>query len=270
MHTAIDWAANTIDIRFKDQPAVRIRLHRLFSFIYSNLLELEKALEHAEKSAELVKQELNPANPEHAKAIRRLFEAYMLLDRHAEAEQIIKRELELAETTFGSEHPNTVLYLDHLAELYTYQRDIDVDFGLLGRGKLTKNTLEGKFDEAEPLYRRSLEIREIALGKEHPDVALSLINLSRFYCSQENYDEAEPLLKRAVKIRKKALGTEHPDEDILAVLAWTYEAQGQYDAAERLLKSALSIREKAYGTDHPAVVEGIIRLAHLYKRTGRI
>ena len=40
---------------------------------------------------------------------------------------------------------------------------------------------QGKYAEAEPLYQRALEIREKALGPEHPDVALSLNNLAMLY-----------------------------------------------------------------------------------------
>lgn len=36
--------------------------------------------------------------------------------------------------------------------------------------------VQGKYDEAEPLYQRSQAIREKALGREHPDVAESLNN----------------------------------------------------------------------------------------------
>lgn len=38
--------------------------------------------------------------------------------------------------------------------------------------------LQGKYDEAGPLYRRSLAIRENALGPDHPDVGQSLNNLA--------------------------------------------------------------------------------------------
>ncbi len=37
---------------------------------------------------------------------------------------------------------------------------------------------QGKYEEAEPLYRRALQIRKKALGEEHPDVARSLNNLA--------------------------------------------------------------------------------------------
>ena len=36
----------------------------------------------------------------------------------------------------------------------------------------------GRYADAEPLYRRSLEIREKQLGRDHPDVADSLNNLA--------------------------------------------------------------------------------------------
>ena len=35
---------------------------------------------------------------------------------------------------------------------------------------------QGKYAEAEPVYQRSLAIREKTLGAEHPDVATSLEN----------------------------------------------------------------------------------------------
>lgn len=37
---------------------------------------------------------------------------------------------------------------------------------------------QGKYQEAEPLFRRSLMIAEIALGKDHPHFSTSLNNLA--------------------------------------------------------------------------------------------
>ncbi len=70
---------------------------------------------------------------------------------------------------------------------------------------------QGKYAEAEPLYKRSLAIREKALGPEHPDVGQGLNNLAELYRTQGKYAEAAPLHKRALAIREKALGPEHPD-----------------------------------------------------------
>jgi len=40
---------------------------------------------------------------------------------------------------------------------------------------------QGRYSEAEPLYGRSLSIREQQLGADHPDVATSLNNLAALY-----------------------------------------------------------------------------------------
>ena len=65
---------------------------------------------------------------------------------------------------------------------------------------------QGKYEEAEPLYQRSLGIRETKLGKDHPNVASSLNNLAGLYESQGKYEEAESLYKRSLGIRKNKLG----------------------------------------------------------------
>ena len=68
----------------------------------------------------------------------------------------------------------------------------------------------GRYAEAEPLYRRSLEIREKQLGADHPDVAHSLNNLAGLYQAMGRYAEAEPLYKRSLEIREKQLGPTTP------------------------------------------------------------
>ena len=67
------------------------------------------------------------------------------------------------------------------------------------------------YSEAEGLARRSLTIREEALGKLHPLVASSLNNLAVVLDSTGRPKDAEPLLKRALEIRLSALGDAHPD-----------------------------------------------------------
>ena len=54
----------------------------------------------------------------------------------------------------------------------------------------------GKYHEAEPFYRHSLEILEKQLGPNHPNVASSLNNLAVLLDEQGKYAEAEPLCRR--------------------------------------------------------------------------
>ena len=43
---------------------------------------------------------------------------------------------------------------------------------------------QGKYDDAEPLFRRALDTREETLGPRHPDVASSLHNLANVLSSR--------------------------------------------------------------------------------------
>src|SRR5262245_18906103 len=75
---------------------------------------------------------------------------------------------------------------------------------------------KGKYAEAEDLYRRALVIRESTLGRDHPQVAATLIQLAHIYRVQRRYADAEPLLKRALAIREKTLGPGHPEVTAVA------------------------------------------------------
>ena len=70
---------------------------------------------------------------------------------------------------------------------------------------------QGKYAEAEPLYKRSLAIYEEALGPGHPEVGTALNNLALLYERQGRYVDAEPLFNRSLALREKALGPDHPE-----------------------------------------------------------
>jgi tetratricopeptide (TPR) repeat protein len=107
---------------------------------------------------------------------------------------------------------------------------------------------QGRYSEAEPLYGRSLSIREQQLGADHPDVATSLNNLAGLYQAQGRYSEAEPLYGRSLSIREQQLGTNHPDvATSLNNLAELYRVQKRYEKAETLYVRALQIREEQLG-----------------------
>src|SRR4029077_14096237 len=97
--------------------------------------------------------------------------------------------------------------------------------------------------EAEPLYKRSLAMREKAIGLDHPDVnvAHSLNNLAVLYHNQARYAEAEPLYKRSRAIYEKALGPDHPEvARSLNNLAILYQNQARYIDALPLVQRTIS------------------------------
>jgi tetratricopeptide (TPR) repeat protein len=64
----------------------------------------------------------------------------------------------------------------------------------------------GNYAAAEPLYRRSMEIRRATLGEGHPDYAMSLSNLGLLYHAMGKYAAAVPFLRQAVEISRATLG----------------------------------------------------------------
>ena len=57
---------------------------------------------------------------------------------------------------------------------------------------------QGKYDEAEPLYREALKVRRETLGDRHPDTLISINNFGGLLKNQGKYDEAEPLFREAL------------------------------------------------------------------------
>jgi tetratricopeptide (TPR) repeat protein len=127
-----------------------------------------------------------------------------------------------------------------------------------------------RYSEAEPLWKRALEISEQQSGPLHPDTATSLNNLAELYRQQGKYEQAEPFYQRALQIWEQVLGPEHPDVACpLYGLANLYRKQDKYAEAEPLYHRALRIREKRLGSEHPDVAYSLNGLANLYRKQGK-
>ena len=127
----------------------------------------------------------------------------------------------------------------------------------------------GLYRDAEPVYKRALEMTEKAHGPD-PHVAGILNNLANLYEAQGRYFDVEPLHKRALAIREKHLGPDH--EDVAASLhnlADLYQNLGRFQEAQQLEKRALDIKEKTLGPNHGAFGQSLMVLAHIYGSLGR-
>jgi tetratricopeptide (TPR) repeat protein len=68
---------------------------------------------------------------------------------------------------------------------------------------------QSRYADAEPLYKRLIQIDEISLGANHPGLAGDLTNLALVYVSEKRYADAEPLIKRALQIYTSAYGSDN-------------------------------------------------------------
>jgi len=81
----------------------------------------------------------------------------------------------------------------------------------------------------------ALEIRERALGPEHPSVGSSLHNLARINRQLDRTREAEQLYRRSLEILSAAYGPEHPKRlMVVEELADFLQDQGRDKEAEEL------------------------------------
>jgi tetratricopeptide (TPR) repeat protein len=68
---------------------------------------------------------------------------------------------------------------------------------------------QGKQAEAEALEREVLVLRINILGKDHLQVAMSLLNLAAFLQAQGKLAEAETVSRQALAANRRAFGNEH-------------------------------------------------------------
>ncbi|KAM0702907.1 hypothetical protein Q7P35_010339 [Cladosporium inversicolor] len=129
---------------------------------------------------------------------------------------------------------------------------------------------QGKYEEAEKLFRQALKGYEKALGLTHPYTLTSLSNLGLVLGSQGKYEVAEKLFRQALEGREKALGPTHPDT-LTSVnnLGLVLQKQGKYEEAEKLFRQALEGREKALSPTHPDMLGSVNNLGLVLRSQGK-
>jgi len=175
--------------------------------------------------------------------------------------------------------------LNHLQGAYTraesfYSRASSLSRNNLGADHALSNTIDGnlamlfvhqgRFSEADKIFRKILESQERTLGFGHPDVANSLINFGSQYESLGRNEIAESFYTRGLKILETVHGTSHPDLTApLSSLGLLYKSQEKFKDAERILIRCLDIAEKYFGSDNSNTAISLNNLALLYADRGQ-
>jgi tetratricopeptide (TPR) repeat protein len=113
---------------------------------------------------------------------------------------------------FKADDPRLSATLENLAEVYWQQL---------------------KYDKAEPLCKRILQISETVLGLNHPDVSLAACNLALVCERQGKHIEASILYQQVLATQEKLLGPNHPD------VATTRE---NHDRARRMAQKDVELK----------------------------
>ncbi|KAI0451044.1 hypothetical protein F5B21DRAFT_393516 [Xylaria acuta] len=127
----------------------------------------------------------------------------------------------------------------------------------------------GKYSKSEQLYRKTLELKEKVLGKEHPDTLESMNNLANVLQYQGNYEEAKGMFRQVLELKEKVLGKEHPSTlSSINNFANVLQYQGNYEEAKEMFRQALELKEKVLGKEHPSTLSSINNFANVLQCQG--
>ncbi|CAM9940515.1 unnamed protein product [Ectocarpus sp. 4 AP-2014] len=258
--------------------------------LFKTMGRLEEAEPLYRRATSIDEKALGKIHPDVARDFSNWAELLQAQAKFAEAEPLYERAVFIGNKTLGTSHPDVAVWLNKQGEAMLEMGQFDEARNVLRRslnitddpGKddptsaQTRRIMgrlcceEGKYAEAESLFRQAQDTNEKVYGPEHPEVAIDLNNRAELFNTQGKHDEASPLYARAIAIQEKALGPQHPDLAVwLNNRALSLEKFGKYDEAESLFKRSQAIREKALGPEHPDVAQSLNNRALLLEKQGK-
>lgn len=165
------------------------------------------------------------------------------------AEKVLNLALEIRKKNLGDNHPDTVISMDNLANLF-YEK--------------------GLYALAEPLYLTAMEISEKIFGKEHEEVATNLNNLGNLYLDLGKYEQSENFFLEAIKIREGIYGSDQKElAKVYNDIAMLYHKLNKFEQAETFYLRALRIKESLFGVNNHSTAITINNLGDLYDDLGK-
>ncbi len=167
-----------------------------------------------------------------------------------DAERFQLEALKLHKEVLGSEHPSTLMSMNHLASIYTKQ---------------------GRLEEGEKLVIQVVKSRRTKLGADHPDTLQGITNLGITYRNQGRWEEAEQLARQVMETSTTKLGANHRETlASMHSLAIIYTKRGRLVEAEKLMVQVMETSKTKLGADHLDTLASLQGLANIYARQGRL
>lgn len=127
-----------------------------------------------------------------------------------------------------------------------------------------------KYDDAEKLYLKAIEVKEKKLGA-HPDLAHLKKGLAQLYMEMGKNAEVEKLLLSAYDINKRKLGEGNPATvSTQQELANFYRFNNNSTKALELMLKVIEKKKVIYGENHPNYIQALEDLALAQWQNGKI
>ena len=273
----ISRSADQIEARFETVPRVRGELHVLYGNIYGGLWKNEQAVEHMQQGLELMREELDPHDPELFRILSDLGDVLTRSGRMSEAEPLLREALygpgDLPERTRLALLVNlTTLYLDlHQLERAEPVAREAFEFAseLLPEDNALRLTAEsnwaaileygrGDHEGAARLLERIVQAVPRSPRDRHPDVMRAKVNLAVVYGRTGRLEECSALLREALTEQRRVFSPGHPATcTTLLNLAQLEESLGDLEEAEALRRERLDALRLSLAPDAPALIASV-------------
>jgi serine/threonine-protein kinase len=208
-----------------------------------------------------------------------------------EAEQHLRRAMELRREALGADDPRTLAAQDLFTEFLNLGPQRPAEAEPLARqtwearGRVlgpedpdtidsldtyaTSLYLSGRVPEAITRFRECLSARRRVLGSDHPDTATSMNNLGAVLYEQGQWAEAIPLLREGLDVHsRQRQGKEYGIT--VYNLATALYLKGDLKEADRLLQENRDRSAKQFGADHTLTNRTRGLLVRVWTDQGRV
>jgi serine/threonine protein kinase len=185
-------------------------------------------------------------------AVRRMIgQLYSDLGEYREAQQHLRRALDVQAHELGREDPQTLATMHALGACLYRAGYLDVSPEQLAEGA--------------QVLGRALELRRLVLGEEGPATLTTMSLLGRCRTLQGHLEEGERLLTQALQARSRVHGEKA--SQALEAMNWlgsTLAMRGKLDQAEALQTRCVAECRKSFGDDNPLTLAAMQQLARTY------
>lgn len=242
----LDSAAQHLQSALQNQPATKAMLLSTVGTVYDSLGQYQEALPILSESLKLQPQARGRSQFE---TLLELGRAYIGAGALNGAEAPLQEALHRSQQEYGASSQESGQALRVLGQLRQAQ---------------------GRFGDANDLYRRSLDILE-ATRAPATEVSALLDDLAQIYARNQQWALAKQTYERALAVDRRILGDDHPRVAMhLHNLAVAEQNLGDLQAAEALYRDAIRRKERAYGADDAQTAAAKGNYGSLLEREGRL
>lgn len=141
---------------------------------------------------------------------------------------------------------------------------INEEYGTLCVNAAATYQRAGKYDKAEELFKKGVDVLRVKPGTNHPAYSASLVSYAYLQADLGHYSAAEKLYNESGILLREQLGDQHPVyASFLNNRAALYTLIGNWTAAESDYRKSLELKRKIYGPNALITGASLRNLARL-------